>query len=168
MPPAPRPPPAERSTAARNSAIASIVVITTRSRCRLPDSPTWYAIRRVAACQVFTAHRKRAGAAHPVRLLIDIAVNDFSGKSAHPKRLLHRLREHHRTVLPAGTSERKRQITFAFANVMRDQIGQQAFDAAQEFPGLRKRADIPPYFRIFPRERPQPRHEMRIGQKSHV
>src|SRR5256884_6636592 len=60
------------------------------------------------------------------------------------------------------------QVTFSFANVMRDQIGQQAFDAAQEFPGLRKRADIPPYFRIFPRERPQPRHEMRIGQKSHV
>src|SRR5260370_42392675 len=76
MPPAPRPPPAERSTAARNSAIASIVVITTRPRCRLPDLPTWYAIRRVAACQVFPAHRRQAGAAPPRWLLFHVTIYD--------------------------------------------------------------------------------------------
>src|SRR5260370_13338412 len=168
MPPAPRPPPAERSTAARNSAIASIVVITTRPRCRLPDLSTWYAIRRVAACQVSAASRKRTGAAYPVRLLIHIAMNDFRGESALRERLLHRLREHDGTVPPPPAAETNGQITLSLTDVVRDQISEQAFDAAQEFPGLRKRADIPPHFRVFARERPQSRHEMRIGQKPHV
>src|SRR5258708_19331057 len=90
MPPAPRPPPAERSTAARNLAIASIVVITTRPRCRLPDLSTWYAIRRVPACQVSAASRKRTVSAYPVRLLIDVAVNALRRESALCDRLLHR------------------------------------------------------------------------------
>src|SRR5258708_33657640 len=97
MPPAPRPPPAERSTAARNSAIASIVVITTRPRCRLPDLPTWYAIRRVAACQVFAAHRRQAGAPHPGRLPFDVAMNDPRRIAPPSRRLPHRLREQYGT-----------------------------------------------------------------------
>src|SRR5260370_4066232 len=91
MPPTTLRPPAERSTAARNRAIASIVVTTTRPRCRLPDLSTWYAIRRVAACQVSAASRKRTGAAYPVRLLVDIVMNDLLGESALRERLLHRL-----------------------------------------------------------------------------
>src|SRR5216684_8374782 len=82
-------------------------------------------------------------------LLLDIEVNDFGGESALRKRLLHRLREHYGAMLPAGAAERNGQITFPLANVMRDQISQQAFDAPQEFPGLRKRADIPPHFRVL-------------------
>src|SRR5205823_10287961 len=80
-------------TAARNPAIASIVVLTTRPRCRLPDLSTWYAIRRVAACQVSTTRRKWADASHLDRLLFNIAVNDLGGKSALHERLLHRLSE---------------------------------------------------------------------------
>src|SRR5882762_10108244 len=168
MPPAPRPPPAERSTAARNSAIASIVVITTRPRCRLPDLPTWYAIRRVAACQVFAAHRRQAGAPHPVRLLVDVAMNDLRGIAALRERLLHRLREHYGAVPPARAAEGNGQITFSLADVVGDQIGEHAFDAPQEFSGLRERSDIPPHFRVLAREWPQPRHEMGVRQKSHV
>src|SRR5229473_2625392 len=149
------------------SASALVVVTKTRPRCRLPDSSSWYAIRRVAACQVSAARRKRDGAA-PNSLLVDIAVNDFGGESALRKRLLHRLREHYGAMLPAGAAERNGQITFPLANVMRDQISQQAFDAPQEFPGLRKRADIPPHFRVLAREGPQTWHKMRVGQKSHV
>jgi hypothetical protein len=48
----------------------------------------------------------------PVRLLIDIAVNDFGGKSALPERLLHRLREHYGAVLPAGAAERNGSDNF--------------------------------------------------------
>src|SRR5258708_21810560 len=168
MPLAPRPPPAERSTAARNSAIASIVVITTRPGCRLPDSSRGYAIRRVARCQVSAASRKRTVAAYPVRFLIDVAMNDLRRASAVRERLLHRLRQHYGAVPPARAAERNGQITLSLTDVVGNQIGEQAFDAAQEFPGLRKRADIPPDFRVLARERPQPRHEMRIGQKSHV
>src|SRR5260370_18056116 len=95
MPPTTLRPPAERSTAARNLAIASIVVITTRPRCRLPDLSTWYAIRRVAACQVSAASRKRTVAAYPVRLLIDVAMNDLRGEAALPEPLLTRLPHHY-------------------------------------------------------------------------
>src|SRR5260370_4876108 len=168
MPPAPRPPPAERSTAARNSAIASIVVITTRPRLRLADLPLCYAVRRFAPSQVSADSRKRTGAAYPVRVHIHIAMNDFSGESALRERLLHRLREHDGAVPPARAAESNGQITLSLTDVVRDQISEQAFDAAQEFPGLRKRADIPPHFRVFARERPQSRHEMMIGQQPYV
>src|SRR5882762_707174 len=101
-------------------------------------------------------------------LLVDIAVDDFGGKTALRERLLHRLREHYGAVPPARTAERNGQITFSLADVVGDQIGEQAFDAPQEFSGLRKRPDIPPHFRVLAREGPQTRHKMRIGQKSHV
>src|SRR5258708_40376403 len=107
MPPAPRPPPAERSTAARNSAIASIVVITTRPRCRLPDLPTWYAIRRVAACQVFAAHRRQAGAPHPVRLPVGGARDDLRRIPALPERLLHPRPRHYGGGPPAPAAVRE-------------------------------------------------------------
>src|SRR5260370_1481148 len=91
-------------------------------------------------------------------LLFNVAVNDFGGEPVLLERLSHRLRQHDRAVLSACAAERNGQITFPFADVMRDQIGQQAFDAAQEFPGLWKRADIFLYFRCFPGERTHPRH----------
>src|SRR5260370_35687115 len=90
-------------------------------------------------------------------LLLNVAVNDFGGKSALGKRLLHRLREHDGAVLPARTAKRNGQITFSFADVMRDQIGEQAFDAPQEFAGLRKRPDIAPPLRISAVEGTKPR-----------
>ena len=54
---------------------------------------------------------------------------------------LHPFRHHHGAVFPAGAAKRDGQITFAFADVVRDQIGQQAFQT-QKFSGLRKRADV--------------------------
>src|SRR6267378_1939550 len=163
MPPAPRPPPAERRTAARNLAIASIVVITTRPRCRLPNLSTWYAIRRIAACQVSAARKKQADAALPARLLLKIAVNDFGGIAALGKRLCDGFSKHDGAVLPAGATKGDGEITFSLADVMRDQTGTQAFDAPQKLTSLRKRSDIPPHFRILAGERPQPGHEMRVG-----
>src|SRR5260370_19846804 len=80
-------------------------------------------------------------------LLLDVAVNDFGGESALLERLLHRLRQHHGAVLSARAAERDGQITFSFADVMRNQIGEQAFDAAQEFASLRHGAHIVSDFR---------------------
>src|SRR5690242_9215568 len=51
---------------------------------------------------------------------------------------------------------------------MRNQVSKQAFDASQEFAGLRKRADVLAYLRIRAIERAQSRNKMRIGQKTNV
>src|SRR5438046_9633863 len=98
-------------------------------------------MRRAAACQVSTAgcvHRRSntRWCGVLVRLLIDIAVHDFGGKSALRQQLLHRLREHYRALFPAGASEADGQITFSLAAVMLHYIGQQALAAAPEFPGV--------------------------------
>src|SRR6201992_2261145 len=68
----------------------------------------------------------------------------------------------------AGAAEGDRQITFAFADVVRDQVNEQAFDALQKFAGLRKRTDVLADFWILPGEAAQTRNEMRIGQEAHV
>src|SRR5271156_428962 len=68
----------------------------------------------------------------------------------------------------AGTAERYGEIAFAFGNIMRDQIEQQAFDATQEFAGLRERTDVARDAGIFAAEFAQVRHEMGIGQKADV
>src|SRR4029077_8391182 len=60
------------------------------------------------------------------------------------------------------------EIAFSFADVVRDQIGQQAFDAAQKFSGLGKRTDVAADFRIFAGEGAQARDEMRVGKKTHI
>src|SRR5260370_5525852 len=75
-------------------------------------------------------------------LLFNVAVNDFGGEPVLLERLSHRLRQHDRAVLSACAAERNRQITFPFADVMRDQIGQQASDAAQPFTVLWTRTQL--------------------------
>src|SRR5262249_1419574 len=76
--------------------------------------------------------------------------------------------EHHRAMAAARATQGNRQVTLPFADVVRDQIGEQIFDAAQELAGLRKRANVARDLGIFSAERSQPGHEMRIGQKAHV
>src|SRR5271167_2128144 len=72
------------------------------------------------------------------------------------------------TMAATGATERYREITFAFCNVVRDQIQQQALDAAQEFARLREGTDVARDAGILAAEWTQARHEMRVGQKAHV
>ena len=51
---------------------------------------------------------------------------------------------------------------------MRNQIGKQAFDPAQEFAGLRERANVLADSRVRAIVRTQSRNEMRVGKKAHV
>src|SRR5579863_9318011 len=69
---------------------------------------------------------------------------------------------------PAGAAERNGEIAFAFGNIMRDQIQQQAFDATEEFAGLREGADVARDAGIFAAELAQARNKMRIGQEADI
>src|SRR5271170_4462194 len=67
-----------------------------------------------------------------------------------------------------GAAERDGEIAFALGNIVRDQVQQQAFDAAEEFAGLREGTDVASDAGIFAAEFPQARDEMRIGQKANI
>src|SRR5277367_357086 len=67
-----------------------------------------------------------------------------------------------------GAAERDGEIAFALGNIVRDQVQQQAFDAAEEFAGLREGTDVAGDAGIFAAEFPQVRYEMGIGQKADV
>src|SRR4029077_19496503 len=101
-------------------------------------------------------------------LLFNIAMDDFCGIAALFEGFFHGLGEHDGAVFAAGTAEGNREITFSFADVVRDQVGQQAFDAAQEFASLGKRANVAADFGIFAGEGAKARDEMRVGEKAHV
>src|SRR5438876_9095325 len=58
------------------------------------------------------------------------------------------LGDHDRAMATARASERYGQITLPFANIVRQQIDQQAGNARHELDGLRKRSDIPDYARV--------------------
>src|SRR5215469_17177444 len=102
------------------------------------------------------------------RLLFDVAVNHFGRVAALRERLLHGFRQHHRAMLSARAAYGYRQIALALANVMRNQIGKQALDAAQEFSGLRERANVLANLWIRAVVWAQTWNEMRIGKKAHV
>ncbi len=76
--------------------------------------------------------------------------------------------DHYRPVLPAGAAKRYGQIAFPFANVMRQQIDQQAADPLHEFHSLRKRPDVPGHSRVFTGQILETRYVIWIRQKTHI
>src|SRR5258706_4526295 len=82
--------------------------------------------------------------------------------------VLYGFAEHYGPMFAACASDRNSEIAFAFLNVMRNQIGEQAFDAFKELAGLRERTNVTANFRIFAGEAPQPGNKMRIGKKADV
>src|SRR5260370_29058959 len=71
-------------------------------------------------------------------------------------------------MLSAGAAESDGEVALALAEVVRDKVGEAAFDAAQELTGLREGPDVLTHFRILAVVRPQPRNKMRVGQKTHI
>src|SRR5205823_4263715 len=71
-------------------------------------------------------------------------------------------------MLSPGAAKSNGQIALALLDVVRNQIGEQTLDSAQEFTGLWERADVLPYFRVRAVVRAQPGYKMRVGQKAHV
>src|SRR5579884_939141 len=74
----------------------------------------------------------------------------------------------HRAMPSSRAAQCDGEITLPFANVVRNQVSEEAFDAAQELPCLRKGFDIARHFRILAAEGTQPLHEMRIGQEANI
>ena len=101
-------------------------------------------------------------------LLLDIAMGDFGVEAALGERFLDLFPEHDGTVLAAGTANSDGQIAFAFADVMRDEVGEEAFDAAKKFAGLREGTDIFLDLEIFAGEAAQGRDKVGVGKKAHV
>ncbi len=107
-------------------------------------------------------------ARHDAQLLLDVAVRDLGGEASLRQRFLDLFTEHDGAVFAAGAAYRDGQITFPFADVMRDEVGEQAFDAAEKFTALRKRADVFLDFGIFPGVAAQGRDKVGVGQKADV
>src|SRR6267378_4074531 len=103
-----------------------------------------------------------------ISLLGEVAMHDLGRVPAAVQRLVHRFRQHDRTMAPPGASKGDRQVALPFPDIVRNQIGQQALDAPQELSGLRKGADITGDARVAPRKLAQFGNEMRIRQKTHV
>src|ERR1700689_4204432 len=101
-------------------------------------------------------------------IFVEVAMHDLCRISLFLDRPLDYFRQRDRPMPPAGAPQRNRQIAFSFLNVVRNQVQQQAFDSAQELARLRKRTNVARHTRIFPAERSQTRHKVRIGKEAHV
>src|SRR6266852_7456536 len=101
-------------------------------------------------------------------LLFDVAMDHFRGVSALFERLLYRLSHRDGAMLPSRAAKGNRQVAFSLTDVVGNQIGEQAFDAAQKFSGLGKRANVAAHFRVFSRVAAEARDEMRIRQETNI
>ena len=95
-------------------------------------------------------------------------MRDFHAISSAAEMFAHILGDHDGTVLSAGAAEGDGQIAFAFMDVVRQQIDKQVRDAGDEFPALRKRANVFGETRIAPGKRAELRHEVGVGQEAHI
>ena len=71
------------------------------------------------------------------RLPIQIAVHHLRGVAMATKRPANHFGHHDRAMTAPGAAKGDGQIALSFADVVRDQIGQQSFDPPQELAGLR-------------------------------
>src|SRR5271165_711053 len=95
-------------------------------------------------------------------------MHNLGGETTPGEQFLNGFREHDGSVFASGTAESDGQVAFAFLNIVGDQIGEQALDAAEKFSGLRKGANVAANFGILAGERPQAGDKVRIGKKAHV
>src|SRR5690348_4679636 len=101
-------------------------------------------------------------------LFLDISVRYLGGEAALLEGFFDLLGEHDGAVFAAGATESNRQIAFAFANVVRDEVGKKALNAAEKFAGLRKRTDVLLDLGILAGIAAKTRDEMGIGQETDV
>src|SRR5205807_1841097 len=102
------------------------------------------------------------------RPFVKIAMDYLCGIAPRGQRATHRLCQHDGTMTPSRAPEGDRQITFALADVMGNQISQQTLEAPEEFTRLGEGSDIAGHFGIASRKLAQPGNKMRIGQKAHI
>ena len=102
------------------------------------------------------------------KLLLDVAMRHLGRITVLRQRFLYLLSQHDGTVLSAGAADSDRQIALTLADVMRNQIGEQAFDAAEKFARLRKRANVLLDFGIFAGVTAQAGDKVRVGQKADI
>ena len=95
-------------------------------------------------------------------------MHDLHAISGAAKMFADFFRNHDGAVLSAGATEGDGQITLAFVDVVRQQVNQQIGDAGDEFPGLRKRANVLGEARMTSGERPEFGDEMRVGQEADI
>src|SRR5690348_9695602 len=101
-------------------------------------------------------------------LFLDVAVRDLGGEAALLEGLFDLLGEHDGAVFAAGATESNRQIAFAFANVMRNEVGKKALNTAEKLAGLRERTDVLLDFGILACIAAKARDEVRIWQETDV
>ena len=101
-------------------------------------------------------------------LLGAIAVHNLHPVAGFPQAAADFFGDHHGAMLASSAAETDGEITFAFLDVVRQQINQKIGDALDEFARLRKRTNVFGHTRIASGEGAKFRHEMRIRQKTHV
>lgn len=72
----------------------------------------------------------------------DVAVLFFHGEAGFFEALVDFVGYEYRAVMAAGATKRNRQIRFAFADIVRQEIDEQFRDLTDELRGLRERTDI--------------------------
>jgi len=97
-----------------------------------------------------------------------IAVHDLYLISSFAQTLSDLLRDHDGAMLSTSTAEADGQVALSLVNVVRQQIDQEFGDAADEFLGLRKRADVFGDARVASGEGPKFGNEMGIRQEADV
>src|SRR5215470_17817771 len=95
-------------------------------------------------------------------------MHDLHAVSRLAEVVAHVLSDHHRSVLSPGATERDRQITLPFPDIVRQKVHQQLRDAIDELLRLGEGTDVLGYPRMPPGQRAELRHKMRIRQKPDV
>src|ERR1700734_2244773 len=95
-------------------------------------------------------------------------MGDFHAVSGLVQALADFLGDHHGAVLAAGAAKADGEIAFAFMDIVRQQVNKKIGNAADEFFGLGKRADVFGHARIAACEWTEFGNEVRVGKKANV
>lgn len=92
----------------------------------------------------------------------------FCGVAAFFQRFFYLFGEHYGAVFSAGATEGDGQVAFAFADVMGNQVDEEAFDATEKLAGLRKGLDVFAHFGIFSGVAAEAGDKVGVGEEAHV
>src|ERR1035441_4210407 len=161
-----------RTSFGNNSAMSAwlnqSVSSTKRHSTRVRPSSVWY---RTISSVGFFGIRK-------LRRADDVPMIDLRLKPGVRQGSADLFGHHHRPMLATRTAEGDRQVTFSFANVVRQQVDQQVRDAGHKLRRLRKRTDVLCHAGVLPvqvleswnvvgiRQKPDVKHQVAVRRHA--
>src|SRR5690348_11234736 len=99
---------------------------------------------------------------------IQVPMFNLDSIAAFRQRLANSFSKHHRTVTSPRAAKSYREIAFAFADIVRNEICEEALDAAKEFACLFEGANVSGNARILAAKRAKFRDKMGIRQEADI